>query len=93
MMQGRHNHDKPYRYFHGNRPNTTILLDKLSAFSLGQLIALYEHKTFVQGVIWNVNSFDQYGVELGKELSQKLENKDLSDADPSTKGLYAMISK
>ena len=93
MMQGRKNPDKPYRYFHGNRPNSTLLLDTMNATMLGKLIALYEHKTFVQGVIWNVNSFDQYGVELGKELSAKLENNDLDDADPSTKALYDIISK
>lgn len=93
MMQGRQNPDKPYRYFEGNKPSTTLLLDKMNAYSLGQLIALYEHKTFTQGVIWNVNSFDQFGVELGKELSQKLENQDLSDADPSTKELYSLIHK
>ncbi len=93
MMQGRQNPDKPYQYFHGNRPNTTLLMDTMDAHSLGKLIALYEHKTFVQGVMWHVNSFDQYGVELGKELSQKLENKDLSDADSSTQGLFAIITK
>ena len=92
MMQGRQNPDKPYRYFEGNKPSSTLLLDKMNAHTLGQLIALYEHKTFTQGVIWNVNSFDQYGVELGKELSQKLENKDLSDADPSTKALHSLIN-
>ena len=93
MMQGRHNPDKPYRYFEGNKPSSTLLMDKMNAYSLGQLIALYEHKTFTQGLVWNVNSFDQFGVELGKELSQKLEQQDLSDADPSTKELYSLIHK
>ena len=93
MMQGRHSPDYPYRYFEGNKPNSTLLLDKMNATSLGALIALYEHKTFTQGVIWNVNSFDQYGVELGKELSQKLENNDLGDADPSTRALHSLIHK
>ena len=55
-----------HRVFPGNRPSNTILLDQLDAASLGALIALYEHKVFVQGVIWNINSFDQWGVELGK---------------------------
>lgn len=93
MMQGRHDPDESYRYFAGNKPCTTLLLDKMNAYSLGQLIALYEHKTFTQGIIWNLNSFDQFGVELGKELSQKLENNDLGDADSSTKGLYSLIHK
>jgi glucose-6-phosphate isomerase len=93
MMQGRHNPDKPYRYFEGNKPSSTLLLETMDAHALGQIIALYEHKTFTQGVVWNVNSFDQYGVELGKELSQKLENQDLSDADASTKALYSRIHK
>jgi glucose-6-phosphate isomerase len=62
----------PYKVFKGNRPSTSILLDKLTPFSLGQLIALYEHKIFVQGIIWNIYSYDQFGVELGKELAKKL---------------------
>ena len=59
----------PHRTFPGNRPTTTLLLDKLNPRSLGSLIALYEHRIFVQGVIWGVNSFDQWGVELGKQLA------------------------
>jgi glucose-6-phosphate isomerase len=59
----------PHKVFKGNRPTTSILLKKLTPFALGQLIALYEHKIFVQGVIWNVYSFDQWGVELGKQLA------------------------
>ncbi len=62
----------PYKIFKGNKPTTTILLDKLTPFNLGMLLAFYEQKTFVQGVIWNINSFDQYGVELGKVLTNKL---------------------
>ncbi len=61
----------PYKIFTGNKPSTYITLDKLTPFSLGKLIAFYEHKTFVQGVLWNINSFDQFGVELGKELANK----------------------
>lgn len=93
MMQGRHNPEEPYRYFEGNKPSSTLLIDEMTPYTLGQLIALYEHKTFTQGIIWNLNSFDQFGVELGKELSQKLENHDLSDADLSTKGLHSLIHK
>ena len=61
----------PYKIFEGNKPSTTILIDKLTPKSLGSLIAFYEHKIFVQGVIWNIFSFDQFGVELGKELAHK----------------------
>lgn len=61
----------PFKVFEGNRPSNTILIKKLNPKNLGTLIALYEHKTFVQGVIWNIFSFDQFGVELGKELANK----------------------
>jgi glucose-6-phosphate isomerase len=59
----------PHRVFPGNRPSNTIVLKKLDPRSLGALIAFYEHKVFVQGAIWNINSFDQWGVELGKQLA------------------------
>jgi glucose-6-phosphate isomerase len=62
----------PYRQYPGNRPSSMLFLDGCSARNLGRLIALYEHKVFVQGVIWNINSFDQWGVELGKEMAKKL---------------------
>jgi glucose-6-phosphate isomerase len=62
----------PHKVFEGNRPSSTFLYKRLSPRVLGQLIALYEHKVFVQGVIWNINSFDQWGVELGKELATRL---------------------
>lgn len=62
----------PHRIFPGNRPSNTILLRKLTPRSLGSLIALYEHKIFVQGIIWNIDSFDQWGVELGKQLAGKI---------------------
>ncbi|MDX2142208.1 MAG: glucose-6-phosphate isomerase [Rhodospirillaceae bacterium] len=85
---------KPHRSFTGNRPSNTILLDALTPFALGQLIALYEHKVFVQGVLWGVNSFDQWGVELGKELAKTLEPALSGEAalrarDSSTAGLVA----
>jgi glucose-6-phosphate isomerase len=86
-------HDDPHQYFKGNIPSSTLIFGSLTAETLGMLIALYEHKIFVQGIIWNINSFDQFGVELGKKLARKLNNKDLSNADPSTKGLYYMINK
>jgi glucose-6-phosphate isomerase len=59
----------PYRSFDGNKPSNTLLYKTTDAKTLGALIALYEHKIFVQGVIWNINSFDQWGVELGKQLA------------------------
>jgi len=63
---------EPYRGFEGNRPTTTILADRLTPSTLGQLIALYEHKVFTQGAVWGINSFDQWGVELGKTLAQAI---------------------
>jgi glucose-6-phosphate isomerase len=69
---GRANPTEPHRDFAGNRPSTTILADTLTPAVLGQLIALYEHIVFVQGVVWGINSFDQWGVELGKELANRI---------------------
>jgi glucose-6-phosphate isomerase len=69
----------PHRTFQGNRPSNSLLLSELSPFTLGQLIALYEHKTFTQGAVWNINSFDQWGVELGKQLAQRI----IPELDPS----------
>ena len=60
----------PHRVFQGNRPSTTILADRLTPETLGPLIALYEHSVFTQGAIWDIDSFDQWGVELGKVLAQ-----------------------
>ena len=84
----------PQRTFPGNRPSNTILMNVLRPETLGALMALYEHKTFVQGVIWNINSFDQWGVELGKVLAQtiqkELENNISKKHDSSTSGLIAL---
>lgn len=82
----------PYKIFRGNRPTNSILIKKITPFTLGELIALYEHKIFVQGVIWNIFSFDQWGVELGKQLANKilpeLQTKEqVSNHDSSTNGL------
>ncbi len=82
----------PYKIFQGNKPTNTILFDTLDPKTLGSLVALYEHKIFVQGVIWNINSFDQWGVELGKQLAShilaELENENaVTDHDSSTNGL------
>jgi glucose-6-phosphate isomerase len=86
-----------HRTFPGDRPSTTILHRKLDAFSLGRLIALYEHKVFIQGAIWNVNSFDQWGVELGKQLAMRLipvikGERSAEGLDSSTSGLIARIN-
>ena len=62
----------PHKVFAGNRPSNTLLLSRLDPRNLGSMIALYEHKIFVQGVIWNINSFDQWGVELGKQLAKTI---------------------
>ena len=73
----------PHRTFEGNRPTNTILAERLTPFVLGQLIALYEHKVFVQGVIWNVYSFDQWGVELGKQLAGAILKELTAETEPS----------
>jgi glucose-6-phosphate isomerase len=80
---GRSNDDEPYRAFPGDRPSTMILADRLTPSVLGQLIALYEHIVFVQGTIWGINSFDQWGVELGKELADKITPELADEPDPS----------
>jgi len=80
---GRSNADEPYRDFPGDRPSTMILADRLTPSVLGQLIALYEHIVFVQGTIWGINSFDQWGVELGKELADKITPELTGEPDPS----------
>ena len=62
----------PHRVFDGNRPSNTLLLDRLTPYALGTLVALYEHSVFTQGTVWSINSFDQWGVELGKVLAKKI---------------------
>ncbi|MEU9029515.1 glucose-6-phosphate isomerase [Streptomyces sp. NPDC048383] len=84
----------PHKTFRGNHPTTTILAGELTPSVLGQLIALYEHKVFVQGAVWNIDSFDQWGVELGKVLAKRLEpalteGADTGSLDPSTRTLVA----
>lgn len=86
-----------YKQYEGNQPSSTLLLQELSPYSLGMLIALYEHKVFVQSVIWNINPFDQWGVEKGKEIANQLlpilsgKEKDLSQLDGSTQGLIKIL--
>ncbi|MBB3230466.1 hypothetical protein FHR97_001315 [Halomonas stenophila] len=78
----------------GNRPSSTLLLDELTPRNLGALIALYEHKVFVQGVIWNINSFDQWGVQLGKRIAGEISSRideHSQDFDGSTQGLLELV--
>jgi glucose-6-phosphate isomerase len=75
----------PHRIFEGNRPSNTILADRLTPETLGQLVALYEHAVFTQGVVWNIDSFDQWGVELGKVLAQRIIPELESGAEPPLK--------
>ena len=88
----------PYRVFEGNRPTNSILFKKLTPRVLGNLIAMYEHKIFVQGVIWNIFSFDQWGVELGKQLASRIrpelkDEKPVASHDSSTNGLINAFKK
>ena len=88
----------PHKVFSGNRPTNTILFKRLDPHTLGALIALYEHKVFVQGAIWNINSFDQWGVELGKQLAKSIAEElmgepDASRHDPSTNGLISYAKR
>ena len=75
----------PHKVFKGNRPTNTILADSLTPRVLGELIALYEHKVFTQGLIWGVNSFDQWGVELGKKLASTVLGEIQSQGEPELK--------
>lgn len=88
----------PHKVFEGNRPTNSIVLPKVSPFTLGTLIALYEHKIFVQGIIWNINSYDQWGVELGKQLAKVIQKEfemsvECSSHDSSTNGIINFIKK
>jgi glucose-6-phosphate isomerase len=88
----------PHRIFPGNRPSNTLLVDKITPSRLGSLIALYEHKIFTQGIIWRVNSFDQWGVELGKQLAgvilpQLIDEGESSGHDSSTHGLITYFHR
>lgn len=88
----------PYKIFEGNRPTNSILVKKITPFVLGELIAMYEHKIFVQGLIWNIFSFDQWGVELGKQLAGKVlpelkDSEPVASHDSSTNGLINLYKK
>ncbi|MFH7766049.1 glucose-6-phosphate isomerase [Acinetobacter sp. BSP-28] len=86
-----------YKQYAGNQPSSTILLKELTPYSLGMLIAMYEHKVFVQSVLWNINPFDQWGVEKGKEIANQLlpilsgESQNISELDASTQGLLKIL--
>lgn len=88
----------PFKTFPGNRPTNSILINQITPYTLGSLVAMYEHKIFVQGKIWNINSFDQWGVELGKQLASKIlpelmDNSQVSSHDTSTNGLINAYKK
>ncbi len=87
----------PFKIFEGNKPTTTFLIDKLTPESLGELIAMYEHKIFVQGVLWNIYSYDQWGVELGKQLANNIlkdiDNQTIASHDSSTTSLIEVFKK
>jgi glucose-6-phosphate isomerase len=74
----------PHKVFPGNKPTNSIMFDKLDPRCLGSLVAMYEHKIFVQGILWDINSFDQWGVQLGKELANKILPELKPDAGPVT---------
>jgi glucose-6-phosphate isomerase len=85
-----------HRSFPGNRPSTTLVLDKLTPRALGALIALYEHRVWTSGAVWGINSFDQWGVELGKalcgQLLPRLHSGDTHGLDASTAGLLKRLT-
>ncbi|KAK9516063.1 hypothetical protein VZT92_024024 [Zoarces viviparus] len=88
----------PHKVFEGNKPSNSIVFKKLSPFTLGALVAMYEHKIFVQGVMWGINSYDQWGVELGKQLAKQIEpelknDSEVSSHDSSTNGLINFLKK
>ncbi|BAV63964.1 glucose-6-phosphate isomerase [Sphingobium cloacae] len=87
LMRGRDNPDDPARAYPGNRPSTTILLDDVTPEALGALIAFYEHRTFANAVLMGINPFDQFGVELGKEIAKSIEADGPKGFDPSTMAL------
>jgi len=88
--------DAPHKVLPGNRPSSTLLLKRFTPRALGELVALYEHKVFVEGAIWNLNSFDQWGVEHGKNLARTLlprliGDRETTDLDSSTRALLARL--
>lgn len=96
LMLGRPEQAGPY-HFSGNRPSTVLVLEQLDPASLGALVALYEHRVFVAGALWGINSFDQWGVELGKKMAANIEPRlatgDLAGLDPATAGLLQRLQQ
>lgn len=90
LMRGKANAADPARAYPGNRPSTTILIDDLTPAALGALIAFYEHRTFANGILMQINSFDQFGVELGKEIAKSIEKDGAQGFDPSTMALIEL---
>ncbi|HAJ76538.1 MAG TPA: glucose-6-phosphate isomerase, partial [Gammaproteobacteria bacterium] len=98
LMQGRDEPGAPHKHVPGNKSSNTLLISELNPYNLGSLIALYEHKVFVQSVIWDINAFDQWGVELGKILSRDVYTSLLNDNsdnqfDDSTCGLIELVKQ
>lgn len=95
LMNGRsieESGNDPARFFEGNRPSSLILIDRLDPYNLGQLVALYEHKIFVQSCLWNVNSFDQWGVELGKVIAKQVDSQ-MSKPGPDAPPILHVLAK
>jgi glucose-6-phosphate isomerase len=98
LADGSENEAEPHRHFPGNRPSSMVVLDRLDAHHLGMLVALYEHKVFVQGAIWGINSFDQWGVELGKKMAHGIiqsfdDPQSFDKFDSSTTGLLKHLKQ
>ena len=98
LMKGSNFSSNPHKTVSGNKPSNTLLIRELNPYNLGSLVALYEHKTYVQSVIWNINAFDQWGVELGKSHAEQLvgvlkTNSVNLELDDSTKGLLNRIQE
>lgn len=85
------NHADPFRTFPGNIPTNSLILSELNAYNLGYLLAIYEHKVLVQGILWNICSYDQFGVELGKTMSREIMQNSKVNLDPSSKACLNYI--
>ena len=96
LMQGEQSNN-PHHFFPGNKPSNTLLYKELTPSTLGMILALFEHRTFVQGILWEINSFDQWGVELGKKLAKQVHqymHEDFdNEIDASTKALIDLYKK
>lgn len=93
LMQGVEKPEKIYKSFAGNKPSSTLIIERLDSWHLGMILALYEHKIFTQGIIWNINSFDQWGVELGKTLANAILGASRDSLDQTTRGLLQILEE